>query len=325
MIPPSNYYDIHVFEQEIRNLFKKNYYVANTQDVKTKNSYYSYILGDNPYTVRQHGGEYYNLENRCLHRLNLIDPIGVGERRFACDYHGWSYKNCGELESAPLALSDCVKRKIVGRQALLNCDGFLFNADHESDQLDLIRNLDFVNCGFYHSDSLVHKANWKLLVENVLENYHISFVHPESFVPTGITSSSRFRCIYVNDSSMFEILNDNEGKVNYKHAYIFPNLFISITGGLVGFMSYFHPTSATETVLKWRLFETDEMYKLNPAAREYIKKNSVKFTNTVLNEDKLVLETSQIGINGACQPYQLQSIEERLIHFHKSYMDCMAP
>jgi hypothetical protein len=110
---------------------------------------------------------------------------------------------------------------------------------------------------------------------------------------------------------------------NYLHAYVFPNLFVSITGGLVGFISHFKPRDAGRTLLEWQLFETPLLLQQKAPLRAYIRQNAVDFTRKVLMEDLVVLEESQLGIRHARGPHQLQPFEGRLAHFNETYLAMM--
>lgn len=144
---------------------------------------------------------------------------------------------------------DCLEQKLLGSTQLSNHKGLLFFDDEGviENEIGLLDELPYFDSGTFYRSELVHDCNWKLLVENVVESYHISFAHPETFVPTGITSASANSNKFKGSSSYFEIENKAKhvetGSLskNYKHAFIFPNLFVSLTAGTVGFMSYIVP------------------------------------------------------------------------------------
>jgi hypothetical protein len=112
-------------------------------------------------------------------------------------------------------------------------------------------------------------------------------------------------------------------KENYRHVFVFPNLFVSVTAGIVGFMSYVVPITPEKTMLKWRLFETGSMMGMKDSVKKYIHKNSIDFATRVLNEDLILLNNSQLGIRYARNSYQLQHVEERISHFHDVYLSKM--
>ena len=322
IIDPQRYSAPNAFEEEWEKLFSRKMFVCESDLLHEEDAYFSYLAFGRPFTVRKDAGAYKNIQNICLHRSNLIDPLGQGRRTFKCNYHGWTYQSSGKLSLAPLAAPENCRRDSLEFKYLRACDNLLFIADdNDSADQTLLGKIGYQDCGTYHRASLQHDANWKLLVENVLENYHISFVHSDSFVPTGITSTSQSLSSYEGQSSIFELVNKNnsEANTNYLHAFIYPNLFISITNEMVGFMSHLRPIAPDKTILEWRLFNTPKLQALNRSAQKYVHAKSIEFTSKVLQEDLVLLNSSQIGIKHAIAQHQLQSNEERIRHFHTAY------
>lgn len=52
--------------------------------------------------TRDKSGEVHLLLNRCAHRANLVcDDASGNSSSFRCPYHGWTYRNTGELLGYP--------------------------------------------------------------------------------------------------------------------------------------------------------------------------------------------------------------------------------
>lgn len=335
-IEPRAYWHDDVLEKEFVQIFSKGFFVGDAGMLQHDGDYTSYRMAGRPLVTRHTGDTLSTFDNVCLHRANLIDPLGSGNRPFRCGYHGWQYDNHGHVARAPLTSGNCTARKQLRAYPTVVNRGLVFAS------LDAALPTDFgdevlLELGFelgevFHRDSLAHEANWKLLVENVLESYHLSFVHQDSFVPTGITSTSKSSSAYFGADSSFRIDSKHDGKAHaiagaggdYVHAFIFPNLFISITGGLVGFISHFKPNSPVDTTLEWQLFETPLLMAQKDAVRKYIRKNAIAFTNKVLGEDLVLLNSSQIGVRHAQGSHQIQEVEERIARFHELYLKMMA-
>lgn len=337
-IDPRAYWQEEVLEQEYQRIFSRGFYAGNVNGLRAEGDYSSYQVCGRPIVTRNIDGKPRSFENVCLHRANLIDPPGRGNRPFRCAYHAWQYDANGTLERAPLANQECIGRRQLQSYATVENRGMVFVApEGELDPGTGVAALDAI--GFelgesFHNETLEHRANWKFLVENVIEAYHVSIVHDSSFVPTGISSTSRSTNQFFGRDSCAHTENKNQdgskGRLipgatgDYLHAYIFPNLFVSITGGLVGFISHFKPQSAGQTVLEWELFETPLLMAQKTAVRNYIKQQAIDFTRKVLGEDLVVLNNSQLGIRHARGPHQLQEIEGRLAHFHETYLRMMS-
>lgn len=228
---PDFYFAPNIFEEEYLKIFKRSSFVCEAALLDNPDSYYSFLNFGRPITVRKSDCNFKAFENICLHRSNLIDPLGQGIRDFRCSYHGWKYDSNGGLARAPLAKIDFLEQKLLGSTQLSNHKGLLFFDDEGviENEIGLLDELPYFDSGTFYRSELVHDCNWKLLVENVVESYHISFAHPETFVPTGITSASANSNKFKGSSSYFEI--ENKAKhvetsslsKNYKHAFIFPN------------------------------------------------------------------------------------------------------
>lgn len=341
-IDPQAYWRDDVLEREFQRIFARGLYVDTAQQVGAEGDYSSYLVCGRPFVTRNMGGARRSFENVCLHRAKLIDPPGRGNRPFRCGYHAWQYDAQGALERSPLAQDACIGRRQLKTCATVENRGLVFMApeggiDHGygAAALDAI---GFEIGALFHAESLDHGANWKLLVENVLESYHLSFVHQESFVPTGISSASATSETFLGRDSCLRIAGKQQedgakqgtktrlipgANTDYLHAYVFPNLFVSVTGGLVGFISHFKPQESGRTLLEWQLFETPLLMRQKAPVRSYIRQNAIDFTRKVLAEDLVVLEQSQVGIRHARGAHQLQPVEGRLAHFHETWLQMM--
>lgn len=338
-IDPRAYWQDDWLEREYERIFARRLFVAGTHQLHANGDYVAYRVCGRPLVTRRMDGRLASFDNVCVHRAKLIDPEGQGNRPFRCGYHGWQYNGDGDLVSAPMADLSCISRRKLTRHATTERDELVFvsndaPASPSAPGAEVLSAIGFQAGAVFHSESLAHRANWKLLVENVLESYHLSFVHQESFVPTGLSSASESTTGYVGPDSWFRINNRNNGTArkqpiagataDYMHAYVFPNLFVSLTAGLVGFISHFKPNAACETTLEWSLFETPLLQAQKAPVRDYVRRNAVEFTRKVLNEDLAVLEQSQQGVRHARGPHQLQAVEARLEHFHQTYQEWMS-
>lgn len=339
-IDPGAYWRDDCLEREGERIFARRLFLARSEQLAAEDDYLAYRVGSRPLATRRTGGRIATFDNVCLHRANLIDPEGHGNRPFRCGYHGWQYNDEGELLRAPMADPACIGRRRLARHETVEHGGlvFLSAAGHAPDAAapgaEVLAAIGYQHGVTFYCERLAHRANWKLLVENVLEAYHLSFVHQDSFVPTGLSSASEWSDGYAGPDSWLRIVNRRDpaarGRViagsdaDYMHAYVFPNLFVSLTGGLVGFVSHFKPDAPGHTMLEWSLFETPLLASQKKPVRDFIRNNAIEFTRKVLGEDLAVLESSQAGVRHASGPHQLQPNESRLRHFHRIYREWMS-
>jgi phenylpropionate dioxygenase-like ring-hydroxylating dioxygenase large terminal subunit len=336
-IEPTAYWQDSWLEREYEQIFARRMFIDKAEQWGEDGDYVAYRVCTRPLVTRKLGASLATFDNVCLHRANLIDPEGQGNRPFRCGYHGWQYGADGALLRAPLANEACIARRQLARHRTRQHGGLVFvdgDGALPGPGAAALADIGFQPGPVFHRESLPHRANWKLLVENVLESYHLSFVHQDSFVPTGLSSASACSNAFMGADSSFHIANRagerSTGRViegagnGYAHAYVFPNLFVSVTGGLVGFLSHFKPNAPDQTVLEWELFETPLLLEQKKPVRDYIKRNAIAFTRQVLGEDLAVLESSQLGVRHARGPHQLQDGEARVRHFHQTYLEWMS-
>lgn len=187
-----------IFALEQQRLFRPNWlYVAHESEVREPGDYKTTYAGTQPVIVARGAddGELRVLLNRCRHRGAAVCHDDAGNANFfRCPYHGWTYRNTGELRG--ITYDDAypeMDRDALGLVKLprvASYGGFVFAsfaADGPSleDYLGNARRyLDVVarqgpdgirlSAGAH---KLQYKGNWKLQVENTIDNYHFGFVH----------------------------------------------------------------------------------------------------------------------------------------------------
>jgi phenylpropionate dioxygenase-like ring-hydroxylating dioxygenase large terminal subunit len=333
-IPVERYVDPGSLDEEVRQIFWRRCFICHESDVALPDDYFSFRLGHHSLTLRRFGKELTLLGNVCRHRFNLIDPPGFGNRPFRCGYHGWTYTASGDISFIPF------REDFDGQPEPLECHdhrsarGFVFKSDQReeySSAAALWAAVGQPSGESFHRDAILHRCNWKLMVENVLEGYHLSVVHPETFGKSGFTSASRAEEVngemdsllttYPHERFATHLALTFPGIVpSYRHLFIFPNLFVSVTNDLIYFVSNVLPISPDRTMLHYRLFVTPAFHKVKPVLQEHLKTEAIKFTASALNEDKGILESCQLGIASASGEYTLGSRERRIRQFHDSYM-----
>lgn len=155
--------------------------------------------------VRGDDGRVRSFLNVCRHRgSRVVSGQGVGTRKFACPYHGWTYDCRGRLAGVPdresFAGVDLRERNLVELPAL-EIGGMLWSTLDPSIALDPDRYLAglgpelasyrFDDYEHYARRTLVRRMNWKMVVDTFLESYHFSVlhtrtVHPLFFYNTGL-------------------------------------------------------------------------------------------------------------------------------------------
>jgi choline monooxygenase len=132
--------------------------------------------------------------NACRHRgMAIVDGSGCSHA-LVCRYHGWTYRLDGSLAHVPHA---------EGFPDLdMSSRGLVEVASHEVDGLVVIDPLDASDAAsegltdgspwrdkllpaerLFYTQSTVRAMNWKVLIEQFLEGYHIRSTHRDTFYP----------------------------------------------------------------------------------------------------------------------------------------------
>ncbi len=185
----------------------------------------------------------------------------------------------------------------------------------------------------------MHVANWKLLVENVLECYHCSTVHKNTLVPIGMgfLDPQNHFSENMHDTIDYPLLNtDKQVERNkklsfldkrkfihnsFRHFFIFPNLFISSTDGILFYIGRLDPLSVNQTNLLVSFHKPvfdDLAHRENVLIDLFYNEGFDSFFNVIL-EDKKVLENIQSNLISVPKETQIFGNQEnRVSSFHKS-------
>jgi phenylpropionate dioxygenase-like ring-hydroxylating dioxygenase large terminal subunit len=143
------------------------------------------------------------LINVCRHRGMLVANGAGHTRHFVCPYHAWTYDREGQLLRAPRIEKsghfDPTQCRLP-ELATETWQGFVFvNMDGNAGALaPRLAGLDSLIAN-YETDQMHHAlveeaiwgANWKCVVENFLEAYHLSVLHKETLHAITPTSLSQ--------------------------------------------------------------------------------------------------------------------------------------
>lgn len=194
-----------VFADELVKIWYQTWvYVGHVSEVAQPNDYVRKSIGPQDVIMtRDSGGRVHLLMNRCAHRGNLVCEAAQGNSSsFRCPYHGWTYRNTGELLGYPFHGGYGGRGQLDLRLGAVPrvevYQGFVFGSfatdgptlrEHlgaAAGELDRLVRLSpegeiEVTAGFLKHRA---RANWKLLAENETDGYHPQFVHGSIFSAT---------------------------------------------------------------------------------------------------------------------------------------------
>lgn len=337
---PSQYYtDAEIFAKEMKILWRNTWQLVGRQEtIPQPGDYLTYTLGEEPiFVVRATDGSLKAMHNLCPHRgAKLLDGEGsCSNHKITCPYHAWTYNLDGNLLgiSKPKLFPNLDKSQIRLVPAQVGTwGGFIFvnpNAEAESLEDYLAEmpaflenydqdwnNLREVDRWFYDQP-----INWKLIVENYVEDYHFEAVHSQGFgtvydsdnirsLPTG--RHLRIKVPYTNNQGGEFFTSFSESGKSSHQGYIFPNMMLNPHKK---FLSVFHliPIDAKHTRVEIIIYQSPTQFADIP----YRKNEFRKGFDVLMEEDFSICRQIQAGINSrAYQVVQLaQEHELGVAHF----------
>jgi choline monooxygenase len=213
-LPPRLYLDDGLLDAECELIFERTWQLAgHVSSLPRPGSYLTAQAGSQPVlVVRGENGELRAYRNVCRHRASrLLSGAGQCKGAIRCRYHGWTYRFDGTLIGVPegLAFGEKLDKSKLGLHPVRveEMCGLLFvNLDDDAAPLtDLVGDLP-ERLAPYRIETLEpfalagatlgiqprqfmarqrppaggdgQPANWKVVVENYIEGYHIPIAHP---------------------------------------------------------------------------------------------------------------------------------------------------
>lgn len=210
MLPPSAYTTDELLEAEHHTIFANEWIcVGRSIDVANRGDYLvGQIPGARPgeyrsvIVVRDDLDQIAVFDNVCVHRGSpLLSDCGNGAR-ITCPYHAWTFRLDGQLIGAPYMnrTSDELGHPFdpsAFRLSALRSElwqGFIFVtqdpaavplASRLTGLTEIVSRYEMAHYVSVHQQVDVWATNWKLLVENFMDAYHIFKVHKNSFAKDG--------------------------------------------------------------------------------------------------------------------------------------------
>lgn len=290
------------------------------------------------------GTEVQVFDNLCPHRGAQIFDQNFGNRPFVCPYHGWSFANSKIRIADKEQFDHCLNKKLtINSYKTCWVGNFLFFAIDpiheihaqlgglEKDIEKISESISYRHdCNAYKYDSI-----WQIAVENALEPYHVSAIHPQSlarlklgqgenryygsnsawFTEVGDTrTTSRLNRL----SRMFDLSYQHKGYVNI---YLFPFSMISSTFGLsYSIQNFFPDFGINSTSFVSRLYSSRLKNEQNRPIISSFLDSTAALNRQVFEEDQLICSRIPPSSWSPNAPdFYASHDEERIIHFRENY------
>lgn len=187
--------DAEIFDLELEKIFDRTWiFVGHESEIPRSNDFITRYIGHDPVIVSRCADKTVRvLLNICSHRGSKVCRADRGSAAtFQCPYHGWTYRNTGQLLGVPLQreFSDLDKSQLGLTEARVSVFHGLIFATWNPEAPSLIEYLG--DMAFYYDlvfglsemevvgppQRWVVKMNWKLAAENFsTDNYHTMTAH----------------------------------------------------------------------------------------------------------------------------------------------------
>jgi phenylpropionate dioxygenase-like ring-hydroxylating dioxygenase large terminal subunit len=298
--------------------------------------------------------------NVCSHRHAQLCEVGKHTGAVRCPYHGWVYDREGVPVGIPQkqAFLQVVADPRSFRLTEFACEAagqFIFVrlsstgpslTDYLGNQFDfLVR----ASQGMISVKDEFRKdvaANWKVMIENSLEGYHVPNVHSKTFMQIdGMGREETAPQFYLQDPLHSHLEHEADAdwvkrfyrmgaKIgqwpwrfeHYTHHFVFPNLTVTSFMGYSFHVQRFEPTSGGLTTVHSRTVGVEFSHATPAGARmmEHIYADGHAFTSKVFDEDAGICRKVQAGLENATRLAVLaKGLEDRVRHFQNAYQTYM--
>ncbi len=192
--PGIMYHDPQVLEMEREKIFRSDWLcLGRSEEIAEPGDYMTMRVVDEPILIcRKSNGEIAAYSNTCLHRGVEIASGSGNAKEFTCPYHGWLYDLEGQLQGASYMRDSVGFERKNCRLPTLPCatwHGWIFvslNKDAENfdsyiaDFEEKFGYIGMVDMRLGFSREIPLNCNWKLLVENFIDFYHVGVLHRDT-------------------------------------------------------------------------------------------------------------------------------------------------
>lgn len=347
LLTPEHYVSETQYRDELEHLFGPAWHLVGTmRDLARPGNFITLDLLGHPLLVRNMDGTLRAFLNVCSHRHCRITNRRRGSSpRLRCQYHGWEYTAEGRTARIPDAQSfrpfdrenSCLKTFRVA-----TCGALVFvNLIDDGPTLDEFLGpnhalwlesfgSDYQLAGAWSRE---FPCNWKVVVENSLESYHIPCVHPKTFgrYPReelcAHVLDERFTTFRADRSNLRENLTRRirrwglrrlgaAATFTYEHQNIHPHLTFS-GGDFHRIAMVVYPLSSTTCRYSYYAFSLRGARggPLAPVLAPLLRTIVARATRRVFLEDASIYASVQQGLAASPHPGVIGTREERIYAF----------
>lgn len=189
------YVDAAVVSTEWQQIWRHNWLLAGlASDVASPGDFFVFDIGREQVLVSHtRSGQIQGFYNVCQHRGNRLVNAERGQAaNFRCAYHAWTYNIDGDLDAVPYEerFAQGVPRAERALQTVATAvwNGLVFvNLQENPEPLaeflgpvtDMLAPYRFDRMVLIEDQTVQLQCNWKAVIDNFSELYHVDFLHPQ--------------------------------------------------------------------------------------------------------------------------------------------------
>ncbi|WP_339671441.1 SRPBCC family protein [Dasania marina] len=349
-MPPSVYTSEDFHQLELEKLFRKEWVcVGRVEEIPKFGDFVTLDIAGQPVVaIRQKDNEIRAFANTCLHRCSkLLDDKRGNRPRINCPYHAWTYDMSGKLLAAPYMTETkdfTIEGKRLHELRVEVWEGFIYvtldpSVESVSAQLAGLQEVygqyrmaDYIT--FVHDDE-IWDGNWKILVENFIEGYHLFKIHKTSFEPISPTSwqfpqkggdAYMYATAKVKPESGFCVAPETnthlegEWRETGSVGCVFPSHLIQITGDFLWYMSIQPEGTGKLRVRRGLSVAPERLAMVDESDRESFFAEMKALFDQVNTEDKVAVNAVSAGVQSQFAKQSQMSIHEGCLKDFSRYL-----
>jgi choline monooxygenase len=169
-----------VFNKELSTIFKnESIYLGHEKMIPELGSYCVSPRFDNELIFLRNQSGIECIKNICQHHQALILKNSGKISSINCPFHRWNYNLEGQLIKAPhFETVPCVSLK---KQTVFEWNNLFFIQKKplmDTNTIELLKLINFEDYIFHSTETFYAPYNWKIFIENYLDDYHVPAIHP---------------------------------------------------------------------------------------------------------------------------------------------------
>jgi phenylpropionate dioxygenase-like ring-hydroxylating dioxygenase large terminal subunit len=329
------------YDREVDTIFRKVWnFIGREDEIPNPGDYLTFDLCGEPIIIlRDRANTVRAFANSCRHRgTRLLEGRG-NCAAISCPYHAWTYALSGELIGAPgMEQTIGFDKRAYGLPEirLESWAGFIFvNLDHNAGSLDdylgefkdRLASHDPANLRLVRRRDYDLACNWKIYIENAMEEYHTPTVHRASIgkqVTSPEQGKGEWKGMHMPAERTIAVLKDDIASafppiatLDAKAAsgtyflMVYPCTFIAATQDCLWWLQEFPQGPERTKVTIGSCFPKDTIAR--PDFAEKVEKYYRRWDKS-LPEDNAISEVQQQGVHSSLYTPGRLSFHELIVH-----------